>query len=198
MPAARTWKFGFIEVTTASDVPDKSVVDKSWRLRLSTASFANPVTRRELLSLYQTLGGSLGSTPDLSRPAVQNQVVNKINDALSQGRIVAFRQRAEGGVPNSGGASSGGGGTPRTSPPPAPPSSSSSSTEREKTWVEIQLVDEEGTPIAGERYILKITDGSVREGTLDAAGKVSVRGIDPGTCTLRFPDLDAREYKRRS
>jgi hypothetical protein len=196
MPA-RTWKFGFIEVATAFDVPDNSVVDSSWRLRMSTASFANPLTRRELLNLYQTLGGSLGSTPDLSRPAVQTQVVNKINDALSQGRIVAFRQRAYGSVPPSSSGGASGGTAPRSSPPPAP-SGGSASTEKEKTWVEIQLLDEDGNPVAGERYILKITDGSVREGTLDAAGKVSVRGIDPGTCTLRFPDLDAREYKRIS
>ena len=184
MPA-RIWKFGFTEVTTATDLPDNAVADKIWRLRASSADFANPLTRRELQNLFQFLGGSLGPSPDLNKPSIQNLLVLKINDAASRGQIVAFRRKAEGGGSSAGAPGSGGGG-------------GGGGTENEKTWIEIQLVDEEGNPIAGERYILKITDGSTREGTLDAEGKTAVRGIDPGTCTLRFPDLDAREYKRKS
>lgn len=194
MPA-RTWKIGFIEVTAATDVPEKAVVDKAWRLPMSASNFANPVTRRELLDLYQSLGGS---SSDVSKPVVQTLIVNKINTAIARGQIVAFRRRAEAGVSSSGTPGSGAGTKPPPPPPPPPAGGGGSEPEKEKTWIEIQLVDEEGNPVAGERYILKITDGSTREGTLDAAGKVSVRGIDPGTCTLRFPDLDAREYKRKS
>jgi hypothetical protein len=197
MPA-RTWKFGFFEVTTAKDVPENAVVDKAWRLPMSASNFANPLTRREMQSLYQAVGGTLGSSPDLSSRAMQTQVVNRINAALSRGQMVAFRRRADASVANAG--TPGTGATPAPAPPPPPRSADSggSGPEPEKTWIEIQLVDEEGNPVAGERYILKITDGSIREGTLDASGKVSVRGIDPGTCTVRFPDLDAREYKRKN
>jgi len=197
MPA-RIWKFGFTEVTTATDLPDNAVADKIWRLRASSADFANPLTRRELQNLFQFLGGSLGPSPDLNKPSIQNLLVLKINDAASRGQIVAFRRKAEGGGSSAGAPGSGGGAPPPPPPPPPGGGGGGGGTEKEKTWIEIQLVDEEGNPIAGERYILKITDGSTREGTLDAEGKTAVRGIDPGTCTLRFPDLDAREYKRKS
>jgi hypothetical protein len=66
----------------------------------------------------------------------------------------------------------------------------------EKTWIEIQLVDQKGSPVAGASYRMKITDGSVREGVTDENGSVRVPGIDPGTCEVSFPDYDAREWKR--
>jgi len=58
-------------------------------------------------------------------------------------------------------------------------------------WIEIQLVDEEGQPVAGEPYIVTLPDGStVADGTLDEKGFARVEGIDPGTCKVTFPNLD--------
>jgi type VI secretion system secreted protein VgrG len=58
-----------------------------------------------------------------------------------------------------------------------------------KSWVEIELVDEEGNPCPGERYQIKLPDGSVDSGTLDEKGKARVI-CDPGTAEVTFPDLD--------
>ena len=76
----------------------------------------------------------------------------------------------------------------KTDPPPRP--------QREKTWVEFQLVNRKGQPVAGARYRLKITDGSIREGKLNEKGSVRVPGIDPGVCEITFLEYDAREWKR--
>jgi hypothetical protein len=76
--------------------------------------------------------------------------------------------------------------TPDSAPPPRP--------QREKTWIEVQLVNKKGQPVAGARYRLKITDGSVREGKLNENGSVRVSGIDPGMCEITFLDYDAKEW----
>ena len=64
------------------------------------------------------------------------------------------------------------------------------------TWVEIQLVDEVGEPIPKERYELKLPDGGVQRGALDYRRRAQADGIIlPGTCMVRFPDLDADAWE---
>ena len=65
-----------------------------------------------------------------------------------------------------------------------------------KTWVGIELVDDVGRAVAGQRYVVKVPEGVVNEGTLDAQGRARISGIDPGACEISFPDIDAREWKR--
>ncbi len=57
-------------------------------------------------------------------------------------------------------------------------------------WVEFVLLDDYDQPIGNEPYRLTLPDGSVLEGTLDAAGCVRVDGVSPGECEIVFPDLD--------
>ena len=67
----------------------------------------------------------------------------------------------------------------------------------EKSWIEIQLVDEADQPIAGERYRITLPDGqTVAEGTTNAEGMARVSGIDPGTCQITFPDLDKDAWEK--
>jgi uncharacterized protein (DUF2345 family) len=62
--------------------------------------------------------------------------------------------------------------------------------QQKKSWIEIQLEDEEGNPIPGKPYRIKLSDNSVIEGTLDGDGYARVDGIDPGDCEVTFPDDD--------
>jgi len=64
-----------------------------------------------------------------------------------------------------------------------------------KTWIEIRLVDEEEKPVPHQKYRIKLTDGSVQEGTLDADGRARFNQIDPGTCEVSFPNIDAPEWR---
>ncbi|MET0402114.1 MAG: carboxypeptidase-like regulatory domain-containing protein [Cystobacter sp.] len=58
-------------------------------------------------------------------------------------------------------------------------------------WVEFELVDSEGAALEGVTYKLTLPDGSTRQGKVDATGRVRVEGIEPGECTVTFPELDA-------
>ena len=74
-------------------------------------------------------------------------------------------------------------------PAPAP------STETKKDWVEIELVDQDNKPVANERYRVTVPGRDPIEGFLSAEGLARVDGIDPGNCTIEFPDLDGRTWK---
>jgi hypothetical protein len=67
---------------------------------------------------------------------------------------------------------------------------------RESGWIEIELLDEVGEPVPGEKYRVTLPDGSVREGTLDAVGRARLEGHAPGTCQVSFPKLDASLWRR--
>jgi type VI secretion system secreted protein VgrG len=62
--------------------------------------------------------------------------------------------------------------------------------EPETTWIEIELVDCDDNPIAGESYEIELPDGSVAAGTTDEKGLARVVGFEPGDCKITFPNLD--------
>jgi hypothetical protein len=66
---------------------------------------------------------------------------------------------------------------------------------QKKTFVALQLVGEDDSPVPGERYEILLPDGTTREGALDGAGKAMIEGIDAGKCTIRFPDLDKSAWE---
>jgi type VI secretion system secreted protein VgrG len=68
--------------------------------------------------------------------------------------------------------------------------------DEDKTWIEIELVDEEGNPIPGEKYEVTVPDGRVASGTLDEKGLAKVTNIDPGECKVTFPDLDKAAWQK--
>ncbi len=71
--------------------------------------------------------------------------------------------------------------------------------EGKKSWIEIELVDEDDNPVPGEKYKVTLPDGkTVAEGTLDEMGYAKISGIDPGTCKITFPTLDKDAWEKGS
>jgi hypothetical protein len=64
----------------------------------------------------------------------------------------------------------------------------------ETHWIEIELVDDAGKPVAGELYFVELPDGSSISGRTDGEGRARVDGVDPGTAKVSFPDLDKSLY----
>jgi hypothetical protein len=78
--------------------------------------------------------------------------------------------------------------------PPAAPPARPPATAR-KTWIEIELVDEQGKPVPKQRYRIELPDGSFRDGVLDSSGRVRFDGLEPGQCEICFPEIDANEWQ---
>ena len=62
-------------------------------------------------------------------------------------------------------------------------------------WIAIQLIGEDGSPVAGETYRITLPDGSYSDGTLDAQGGAQVKGFSPGVCKISFPNLDSEAWE---
>ena|SRR5437867_65437 len=79
---------------------------------------------------------------------------------------------------------------------PHKPPESEDEKEKKKSWIEIELVDEDDKPVPGEKYKITLPDETVAQGTLDEKGFARVDGIEPVTCKITFPDLDKDAWKR--
>lgn len=86
---------------------------------------------------------------------------------------------------------------PVEAPPPVAPAPAPA---EEKTpvlgWIEVQLVNQDDKPRKGERYKLRLPDGSVREGKLNDNGLMRASDTPTGSCEICFPDIDASEWKQ--
>jgi hypothetical protein len=110
------------------------------------------------------------------------QILEKVGVLLVSGRIKILRSIRAGGARNSAQEethSQNG----SASPPPG-----------NTSWIEINLRDESGQPVAGKRYRIKLPDGSTQEGTLDDFGHAEYYSINQGKCQVSFPDLNDDEW----
>lgn len=67
---------------------------------------------------------------------------------------------------------------------------------KETSWIEIEMVDEEGQPWPNEEYELTLADGSVKRGQLNARGLAHVNLPEKMVCQIGFPKLDRRAWER--
>ena len=67
---------------------------------------------------------------------------------------------------------------------------------QEKTWIAIQLLDDESSPVPQERYQIEASDGETREGRLDKQGFARIDGIAAGNAKVRFPELDGSAWSK--
>jgi hypothetical protein len=58
-----------------------------------------------------------------------------------------------------------------------------------KDWIEVELCDGKGSPVADIDYILRLPDGTEKRGRLDGGGRARVEDVPPGTYRIVFPDL---------
>jgi type VI secretion system secreted protein VgrG len=70
--------------------------------------------------------------------------------------------------------------------------------DKKTSWIEIELRDDDGDPVAGEKYRVTLTDGTtLAEGTTDDKGFARVGNIDPGNCKVTFPNLDGEAWDQK-
>jgi len=90
-------------------------------------------------------------------------------------------------------------GTQETQPTPTQPTEAEPTGDTEEEaptgWAILELVDEQGTPVAGVGYVVILPDGTTRTGQLNQQGQARIEGIATGTYTITFPDLEANEWE---
>jgi hypothetical protein len=70
-------------------------------------------------------------------------------------------------------------------PPPAKPEKPAEKTSPELSWVGFRVVDDEtDQPVSGVALKVKLPNGEVRDFTTDGSGRIDVRDIQPGSCTI--------------
>jgi hypothetical protein len=57
-------------------------------------------------------------------------------------------------------------------------------------YLELEMVDGNGAPLAGRDYTLHLPDGSTRDGTLDDQGRAREEDIPPGRTTVEVPEQE--------
>ncbi len=95
----------------------------------------------------------------------------------------------------SGGASAGGGGGEVPGGGGSPGGGGGAATKDKPSFIGLELVDEAGKPVPGERFEVKLPEGSVVTGFLDDKGKAKVASAKEGEFEVSFPDLDKDEWK---
>ena len=89
----------------------------------------------------------------------------------------------------------GGGGMLQPSPAPAAAPGGQPAEDEKTEWISIELKSDEGAPVPGERYQIKLPDESIRAGYLDDEGKAKEMVPKGGECKVTFPDLHGDEWK---
>jgi len=60
-------------------------------------------------------------------------------------------------------------------------------------YLELEMVDGNGAPMAGRDYILHLPDASTRDGTLDEQGRAREEDIPPGRTTVEVPEQEEEQ-----
>ena len=73
----------------------------------------------------------------------------------------------------------------------------SETTPPETSWIEVELVDQDGKPVPHQRYRVTEPDGKVHTGALDKDGLAHVAVKKESTnCKIEFPDMDKEAWGR--
>lgn len=183
----------FIVVTRRTDV--YPVEARAGALRVSFADIdewmSAPNNRQTIFDIYESVRGrALEETEDESEEETTTRVGDWLAQTLRCRELLAFRVPRKFLHQSPWDSDKKGGETIVATPPPP-------RTDRDarKSWIEIELIDSRGAPIAGERFRLELPDGSFHEATLDGRGRARVSDIDAGQCELNFPDRDLSEWR---
>jgi hypothetical protein len=191
MTTQKTWWIGAIGNERVVLTTDPDHIDEGERLNelelkaLMWRWLAKSYTRAQLAAVYAELSGAPEPPTKWPPHKLETIVGPFLEHACSTGWLVALRN------PRFRGAGGGGGPGPSPQPPePVDPERPSPA-----TFVEVELVDQTGRPIANERYRVTLPDGTKRTGRLDKNGIARIEDIRPaGACDIEFPDIHEGEW----
>jgi type VI secretion system secreted protein VgrG len=69
--------------------------------------------------------------------------------------------------------------------------------DKKLTWIEIELQDAAGHPVAGAEYWMKMPDDSILTGSLDDKGLARVEGVEEGNIDVSFPEYSPKSWEKK-
>lgn len=190
-PSRQTWSVpgeneNLYIVRSADQRPCEEPLDPRAAFELVKAWAASGARREALVELYYSLRAP--RLRDSSDATIRQIVLPRLREAFEHGELLLAEAPTLSGI---------GAGVIQSllqdRPPPAGPPPAKE--EDVRTWIEIELVDQDGKPVVGEKYRIDLPDGTMRRGSLDSNGRARVDQIDPGFCEVSFPGLDASEWR---
>jgi hypothetical protein len=140
--------------------------------------------RRVVLDIHAKLMGRLSGAArgefDFDMGSARADVIGaELRDAVQMGQLLLRRDE-----------------TRRVVVPIEEPSEDALGPEAEPTaWIEIELLDEGGEPVANADYRIECDDGRVRTGTTNGWGKAREEGLHDGHCKVTFPRFHGPDWK---
>lgn len=68
---------------------------------------------------------------------------------------------------------------------------------KEKSWFWARVEDDDGNPVPGLAYRVKLPDGNEKTGHTPADGIIRISGIPPGKCEFCLTELDESGWRRK-
>lgn len=149
-----------------------------WRLRNWRGDAA---AERTLLDVHEALGGMMRwGLSNLERHSFLERAWTEVEEAFQTERLVLLQ-------------------LPRPvfllAQPPQIEEEDWEDASEPTSWVGIQLEDETGQPVAGQRVRIKLANGTYRESVSDDKGRLRLEGIPAGQCQLEFVGIDGNDWR---
>ena len=149
----------------------------------------DPLLQRALLEMYEAVYGQRIAA---ALRTEMSWVVDRIHDAFRRGDLVLIPSEWHIIRQGTGIGTEGGEVEEEIFEPVATP------VEEEQTWFRARLLDEDGSPMVDEDYILVDSTGARTEGKLDSNGEVYISPTLPhGDCTISFPNIHLNPRKKK-
>ena len=149
-----------------------------------------PVTPLEVTPPTEAATAQVGAVSSASATALQRAAATWGGVKVGASSPTTESSRSSSSSSSSSSSAAGGSNATSSSSTPHRPPENQQEREERPSWIEIELVGEDNQPVPGERYRVKLPDGSVDEGVLDQKGFARIEGFLPGACEISFPDLD--------
>jgi hypothetical protein len=165
----------------------KHVIDSHTAASLVSGWGEDTMNWAEMFRLFGDLTGS--TMRPVTTAEVEEHVMPALRAAFEHGQLVALRHGSKDAKKKPEEVF---GRQALPEPPPLPDQPRVLRAVSEKTFIEAQVVNTKGEPLAGHRYKLQLPSGATEKGALGADGVVRATNIDPGTGRLTILPNDGK------
>lgn len=157
-----------------------------WCFAQAELESLSPRALETAFALYEELRGSAVRPASVHMGPLEAQALGReLEAALMAGRLVLEARPQVQGL------------TTQEAQEPAPEWKPKPEPEQEPVkgaWIELELVNQDGEPVANRRFRILQKGAVVREGMTNAAGFARIEPLGPGPCDVEFPDLYPADF----